>query len=97
MFIYLTQFKRYIGMSFKSTPNLSQIEFEENFHGTFLDPEGIDASQQNSRGYSDAFMDSNWLYEYKNIHPESETVDYPEGFVTIPINGVNWKFLWWFD
>ena len=42
-------------------------------------------------------MDSNWLSVYSQAHPESECKEYPMDFVVIPINGVNWKFLWWVD
>ena len=97
-YAYIAESVRIIrNQAFTSTPQLNQVEIGNNFEGVFLDPYDNYPYSPEWSGYSDAFMESNWLYVYGQAHPECETVEYPQSFVTIPINGVNWKFLWWFD
>ena len=89
-YVYIANSVETIGdMTFKDTTSLTQVEFGNEFNGIFTD--------SNSDGAYDSFMGSNWLNVYAQAHPESESTEYPEGFVTIPINGVSWKFLWWVD
>lgn len=97
-YAYIAESVRIIrNQAFTSTPQLNQVEIGNNFEGVFLDPYDNYPYSPEWSGYSDAFMESNWLYVYGQAHPECETVEYPQSFVTIPINGVNWKFLWWHD
>ena len=74
--------------AFSGNGNLAQVDFDENFNGTFT------VNEYNNASY--AFTDSGWLALYAKTYLESVS---GSGifYVTVPIKGPEWKYHWWSD